>query len=342
VSDKPPWIQAVPRFSAKLRADGDHYRRTQLQSLRAVDDAVAGILAALEETGRLGDTLVVFTSDNGFPWGEHRWWRKRVPYEEVLRVPMVIRYDPLTRARARLEHFALNIDLAPTMADLAGVDAPGVDGRSLLPLLAGGGGLAWRRDFLVESGELPVAPYCGVRTSRLIYTQYASGHEELYDLVRDPYQLENSADRPQHRRTLVGRRARVAELCSPPPPGLLVRSTCLPAGTPADDRLRGSRYFDNACGAGGEDRIRVRRGSDRADGGRGSDVVDGGRGNDRLTGGRGRDRILGGPGHDRISTADGFRDVVSCGRGRDRAVVDGRDRALGDCEHVRPVRSNLT
>ena len=82
-----------------------------------------GAVGALRDTGRLGDTLIVFTSDNGISWGEHRWVKKEVPYEESIRVPLVVRYDPLTApdAGATSSALALNIDIAPTIAAVAGV-----------------------------------------------------------------------------------------------------------------------------------------------------------------------------------------------------------------------------
>src|SRR5207302_4790632 len=124
-----------------------------------VDRSVASIVAALRATGRLHHTLIAFVSDNGLAWGEHRWMRKEVPYEESIRVPFVVRYDPLVRAARADPHLVLNIDLAPTFAALAGVDAPGVDGRSLVPLLAGRG-TRWRHAFLVEhvEGRTPPDP----------------------------------------------------------------------------------------------------------------------------------------------------------------------------------------
>ena len=96
--------------------------------------------------GRLDDTVFLYTSDNGLSWGEHRWTKKEVPYEESIRVPLVIRFDG--RAEPHVEdRMALNIDLAPTIADLAGLDVPDVDGRTSCPSRpgrsCGGGRSSW-------------------------------------------------------------------------------------------------------------------------------------------------------------------------------------------------------
>ena len=109
-------------------------------------------MKALEYRHMLGTTMIVFASDNGVAWGEHPLIaaRKLVPYEEPIRVPLVIRYDPLTGGRPLTDaHLALNIDLAPTFAALAARKMPRAEGRNLLPLLAGRHP-AWRHDFLIE------------------------------------------------------------------------------------------------------------------------------------------------------------------------------------------------
>jgi arylsulfatase A-like enzyme len=114
---------------------------------------------------------------------------------------------------------ALNIDLAPTIAEAADVRHPPTDGRSLLPVLDGEG--SWRSDFLVEhmEGTNPIPTYCAVRSERWMYVRYTTGEEELYDLRADPYELRNLAADPTRRQVLEDRRARLHELCSPVPPG---------------------------------------------------------------------------------------------------------------------------
>ena len=222
VSDKPSWVRALPRLDDAERERIDALRRNQYASLLAVDRAVEGIVGALRDTGRLENTLFVFTSDNGLSWGEHRWSKKEAPYEEVIRVPLVVRWDAGgVLAGSAPDALALNVDLAPTIAAAAGVPAPGVEGRSLLPVLRGGGRPASREDLLVEhlAGTNPVPTYCAVRSRGWMYVRYTDGQEELYDLRADPGQLRNLAGEPSRRGRLQERRARLDVLCEPPPPG---------------------------------------------------------------------------------------------------------------------------
>jgi N-acetylglucosamine-6-sulfatase len=174
---------------------------------------VGSIVAALGETGQLDNTYVIYTSDNGFHMGEHRLIAgKDTPYEEDIRVPMVMR-GPGVPVGGRIEALVVNIDLAPTFADIAGVEAPDfVDGRSFLPLLQDPA-QPWRDSFLIErrkleeqlvrqskfSGLTPeeldqAAVFNGIRTRDLVYVEYGSGERELYDLAQDPHQLANLAE----------------------------------------------------------------------------------------------------------------------------------------------------
>jgi arylsulfatase A-like enzyme len=215
VSDKPSYVRAFP--PADVHAV-DEAQRRHCQALLGVDDAVQAILEALRQTGRLSNSLIVFASDNGVQGGEHRIRSKYVPYEESIRVPLVIRYDRMVKARRSDGHLVLNIDYAPTFAATAGAGAPGAEGRSLLPLLEGST-VAWRSDFLVEHIGAVAPPFCEVRTERYMYTAYATGEEELYDLKADPFELSNRARDPALASTLRSLRARDRVLCRPTPPG---------------------------------------------------------------------------------------------------------------------------
>jgi N-acetylglucosamine-6-sulfatase len=226
VSDKPAYIQALPRMTTAQQTSEDELRIDQYRSLLAVDDGVSTILTALADTGRLANTMVVFMSDNGFSWGEHRRFKtKMLPYEENIRVPMVIRYDPLTTTSTN-DRLAANIDLAPTFAELAGVPAPGVEGQSLLPLLSDPGS-PWRKSFLVEHLQTwdKVTTYCQVRETNVSYVAYGTGEEELYDLLADPFQLQNVVKDPDYGATLDHERRVVRRLCVPPPPGFSLDAT---------------------------------------------------------------------------------------------------------------------
>ena len=221
VSDKPAWVRDLKRLTPEQVSAIDAFRRDQYRSLLGLDRALARVLDALEETGRLENTLIVFTSDNGILHGEHRWTKKEAPYEEAIRVPLVMRWDAAGwNAGTKMPGtFALNIDLAPTIADAAGAAHPPTDGRSLLAVLDGDP--VWRSDFLVEhlEGANPVPTYCAVRSERWMYVRYTTGEEELYDLHADPYELRNLATDPGDRTVLERGRARLRELCSPVPPG---------------------------------------------------------------------------------------------------------------------------
>ena len=308
VSDKPAWVRAQPRL---LRFAPQAFRRRQLQSLLAVDPLVGRRVITLREQRVLRNTIVVFTSDNGYLWGEHRLAAKAKPYEESIRVPLVVRYDALTRGRPRsVQQLVANVDLAPTFAAAARTRLPGAEGRSLLPLLAGRSP-RWRGALLLESlpaGNQVVPAWCAVRTPERILVAYATGGRELYDLAADPYQLQSLHADPAWNRAERALRARVGRLCNPPPPGLSRSLLCTHEGGPGPDDLVGSRGYDILCGRGGPD---------------------------ILTPGAGPDWVYAAEGRDTVRARDGRRDRVSCGGGRDVARVDALDLVSASCEIVR-------
>jgi N-acetylglucosamine-6-sulfatase len=215
VSDKPGFAREAPMDEATQHSIGGFYRR-QLQSLQAVDRGVDRIVRALSDTGRLHNTLLVFMSDNGYMLGEHRLKGKEYPYEESIRVPMVVRYDRLnTAARTDTSHLVLNLDIAPTFADAASVAAPGAQGRSLLPLLTEENP-PWRHEFLVEHATTTdvktLPPYVALHTERAMYVLYGNGSQEYYDLVRDPHEMVNQAGNPEYAKTIAGMRERIGAL----------------------------------------------------------------------------------------------------------------------------------
>jgi arylsulfatase A-like enzyme len=206
------------------KGTGDAVRGQQYRTLLGADDAIGTILGALQDTGRLQDTLFLFISDNGWSAGSHRWSGKEAPYEESIRVPLIIRYDPVTQGVARTDtHLALNLDVAQTVASVAGVDAPGAEGASLVPLLDGSPVDGWRTAFLIEhlaTTTRDVIPtYCAVRTDTAKYVRYSTGEEELYDLVADPFELQSVQADPAYADLLASMRQSLTQLCSPPPPG---------------------------------------------------------------------------------------------------------------------------
>jgi N-acetylglucosamine-6-sulfatase len=218
VSDKPRWVRGLRRLNDAARARLESRYRRVPAALLGLDRAVGALVEALRLTGRLNNSVVVLTSDNGIHLGEHRWTDKGTPYEESIRVPLVVRYDRMIRQPREDRHLVLNIDLAPTLTALGGTRVPGAEGRSLAPLLRAPTA-SWRSDFLIEQARLFSVPgYCGLRTTRFTYVRYETGEEELYDLTRDPHELENLALDRRFAASVRGFRNRVSTLCRPRPP----------------------------------------------------------------------------------------------------------------------------
>jgi arylsulfatase A-like enzyme len=222
VADKPVHIANKDRMSEERTDELDALRIDGYRTLLSVDDAIAGIVGALERTGRLSTTMIALVSDNGFLLGEHRADGKKFPYEESIRVPFVVRYDPIVTAPRSDGHLVVNMDLAPTFAALAGLAIPSRDGLSLLPLLQSKQNL-WRSEFLIENSHAVdhIPKFCALRTRRYLYVDYATGEQELYDIKIDPFELQNLAGDPGRHSLLVSLNARMRALCSPPPPGFV-------------------------------------------------------------------------------------------------------------------------
>jgi N-acetylglucosamine-6-sulfatase len=181
-------------------ATSDETIRNRLRMLMSVEEGVGRILAALEKNNQLDRTLVIFTSDHGYFYGEHGLSvERRLAYEETIRIPLLMRYPPLIAAGSKPAEMVLSIDLAPTILELGGAaTAARLHGRSLLPLLRGTP-VDWRKSLLVEYFSDKVFPrvlnmgYQTVRTERHKYIHYTDlqGMDELYDLQADPYELRN-------------------------------------------------------------------------------------------------------------------------------------------------------
>ena len=169
----------------------------------------------------MNDTVVVFTSDHGYFYGEHGLnAERRLAYEETIRIPLVIRYPPVTDAGSTPPEMALSLDLAPTLLEMAGLRAgAGLQGRSLVPVLKREA-REWRESFLIEYFTDTVFPrirnmgYVAARTARHKYIKYRDlrGMDELYDLDKDPYEETNIIDRPDARETLQQMQAELQRL----------------------------------------------------------------------------------------------------------------------------------
>ncbi|GAA4192780.1 sulfatase [Streptosporangium oxazolinicum] len=213
VSDKPAAIRDRPRITpANENKIEDVRLKGRLESLLAVDDAVADIVAALQASGELANTLIVFTSDNGWMQGEHRIQSgKTVPYEESIRVPLIIR-GPGLPAGKHVSTIAANIDLAPTILDAADATAGvTVDGRSLLPIAVDTASPA--RGIVIETGPKQSGRwYAGLRAPRWKYVEHSTGERELYDLQQDPYELVSVHNDPRYATTRQALANRLATL----------------------------------------------------------------------------------------------------------------------------------
>ena len=220
VSDKPSYIQARPPLTGpQIKKIGKRYD-CALGALSSVDRGVKQIVQALRQTHELNNTVLVFTSDNGYYFGEHRIAKDKThPYEEGIRVPLMMRVPPrYLGGRPVVPHVheqVANIDLAPTFLELAGgqpcagdADCRVMDGRSLMPLLRGEAGFPEGRGLLVEydgasSKGTSSCKYAGIRALGRMYVEHdaipdpvtgvcqASEQTELYDLTVDPFQLQS-------------------------------------------------------------------------------------------------------------------------------------------------------
>lgn len=250
VSDKPPWFASeYASLQLTQRLNLNRQFRHRLAALAAVDDLIATIKQHLLAAARWNDSYVIFTSDNGWLYGEHRVPGKVLAYEESIRVPLFLRGPGISQG-ARRNAMVLNNDLAPTIAELAGLTLdPAPDGRSLIPLFAQDNPLDWRRRFLIEHfRDLAPAPgfyldYLAVRTAAgdfdgagmqvlidwrtdWLVDQTHAGIEH-YNLMTDPFQLNSlGADSPAHAQQRAALRAHLALLRDCGEPG---KMTCLDA-----------------------------------------------------------------------------------------------------------------
>ncbi len=198
------WL-AVKGTPAELEWRYQRYLQDYLASVKSVDDNVGRVLDYLEESGLAENTIVIYTSDQGFYLGEHGWYDKRFMYEESHRTPLMIRYPAVVKAGSSNEDLVLNIDLSATLLDFAGLTPPeDLQGASLKPLLEGQTPEDWRDDIYYRyyqqmNSYHRVARHEGVRDERyklIHFTEEGLAGYELYDLVEDPTEMNNRIDDP--------------------------------------------------------------------------------------------------------------------------------------------------
>ena len=190
----------IPEELPELEWPINYDRNMQLlRCLVAIDESLGKVLATLEEMGELDNTVIIYSSDNGYFMGEHTYLDKRLAYENSMRVPMFIRYPKLIKENSKVKEQCLNIDIAPTILELAGIEIPDyMQGDSMVDLLKGEKEEDWRQAILFEYYLDTYWPYAGpnkiaVRTDRykLVDAFLANDIDELYDLEKDPGEMKN-------------------------------------------------------------------------------------------------------------------------------------------------------
>jgi len=213
LKQKPAWRElfelrkdpSSAAFLAGLHTGTQEEIRQRAAMMASVDEGVGSILEALEKAGKLDKTFILFLGDNGFFFGEHGLGaERRFPYEEGIRTAFFARYPKLLSPGTKIERMVLALDIAPTLVHLGG-GKPGsqIQGRSLVPLMKGAA-RKWRDSFLVEYFNESAWPwivgmsYKAVRTERakLVHWVHREGVDELYDLEKDPYEIENRIGDP--------------------------------------------------------------------------------------------------------------------------------------------------
>lgn len=202
-SDEPTWLQTVPEIGPKRLANLDLLWTKRLEASESLADSYDALTAQLAASGHSRDTMIIVTSDNGYHVATHRLPSgKQTPYREDAVVPAVL-IGPGIKAGAVIDEMTSTIDLAPTIAQLQGVQPPAwIDGRSLLSLLNGSANPAWRTGILTENlastkpgdpdfGLLEAPMFRALRTKSWLYVEYAAKSVQLIDLVNDPHEINN-------------------------------------------------------------------------------------------------------------------------------------------------------
>lgn len=201
------------------------YIKDYLRSVASVDDNIGRLLDYLEEAGLAENTLVIYSSDQGFYLGEHGWYDKRWMYEESLSMPFVARWPKVIQSGTQVEKLIQNIDFGPTFLDVVGIDVPeDMQGQSLMPLFKGKTPENWRESIYYhyyEEGEHNVPKHEGVRTEKykLIHF-YGRNVWEMYDLEKDPQEMVSVYDDPDYteeQEMLKNELARLRQVYGVPP-----------------------------------------------------------------------------------------------------------------------------
>jgi N-acetylglucosamine-6-sulfatase len=203
LSDKAPLVRNFARFSDAAETEMMQGYRDKIREVEEVDAGINRLLTALEETNQIGRTWIFFLTDNGFQHGEHYLVKKLWPYEESARTPFVVRGPDIDSKGTTNGHLVSQVDLLPTICEIAGADASGVDGRSILPTLRDPA--ARLREFLLVEAE--ERGWHSVRMRRwnqaradydnLLFVMWRDGFEELYDFDDDPHLYDGRINTPR-------------------------------------------------------------------------------------------------------------------------------------------------
>jgi arylsulfatase A-like enzyme len=190
-----------------LRWKYQAYLKDYIRCIKAMDENVGRVLDYLKKNNLDNDTIVIYSSDQGFYNGEHGWYDKRWMYEESLRNPLIIKWPKVTKAGRRCREMVQNIDYAPTLLEAAGIEVPQqVQGVSLVPLLKGKSPKEWRKSILYTYyGEEihAVAAHRGVRNKRYKLIEfYTKGEWEFYDLQKDPLEMNSQYSNPRYEKII--------------------------------------------------------------------------------------------------------------------------------------------
>ena len=210
-------LKENPQGRDLVRWKYQRYVKDYLRCISSVDDNVGRVLSYLDEAGLAENTLVVYSSDQGFYLGEHGWFDKRWIYDESLRTPLLMRMPGVIAPGSSNRHLVSNLDVAQTFLEVAGQPQPSdMQGASMLPLMKGERPADWRRSFYYhyyEKGEHNVPPHDGLRTQRFTFVHfYESDEWELFDNTRDPHQINNVYADDAYRKTVEELKAELLRL----------------------------------------------------------------------------------------------------------------------------------
>ena len=203
--DKAPnqmWKHDASSDKDKIRVAYQHMMHKYIRCIAGNDDNLKRVLDYLDFEKLTDDTVVIYTSDQGYWLGQHGFYDKRLILETSMRMPLLIRYPKRIKPGSVNDDLCSNVDLAPTLLELAGVETPrAMQGRSMVPLLAGESPADWRKSQFYTYWGAP--KHYGIRTDRFTYVKVQGHPTELFDRLNDPDQLNNVAGDPEHQQAIA-------------------------------------------------------------------------------------------------------------------------------------------